>query len=236
MKPRSTVPISKPRSPQDPNKFTIVHPAIEEYIFDLHRSQDEAVLLEMEARARERGFPIVGRLVGAFLEVMAKSIGAKRIFEFGSGFGYSAYWFSRAVGPERTVICTDGDANNKKLALDYLERVGRKDRIAFHVGWAQDSFKKTTGDFDIIYNDVDKDAYPEVWQLAKDRLRPGGLYICDNVLWGGRVTLDRVTNDVVDGWTEAIKEHNRLVAGDKNFDFFINPTRDGLIVARRKEK
>ncbi|MEX0742719.1 MAG: O-methyltransferase, partial [Actinomycetota bacterium] len=60
---------------------------------------DEPVLLEMEAEGKERGFPIIGRLVGVTVELLARSVAAKRVFELGSGFGYSAYWFARAVGP-----------------------------------------------------------------------------------------------------------------------------------------
>lgn len=230
---KKTLPTSKLKS-GDQDKIHIVHPAVQDYLFGLHQSQDELVLLEMEERARRLGFPIIGRLVGAFLEVMTKCVNARSVFEFGSGYGYSAYWFTRGVGTEGKVICTDGGAGNKTLALDYLRRVGRSDRIEFHVGWAQDTFKKIPGEFDIIYNDADKDAYPEIWRLAKDRVRSGGLYIADNSLWSGRVTLPHVTNDVATGWTEAIKEHNQVIAADKDFDFFINPTRDGVIVARRK--
>jgi len=221
-------------TPNHEDKIKPVHEKIENYMMSLHRLQDEPVLLEMEELAKKNNFPIIGRLVGAFLEVMALSIGAKRIFEFGSGYGYSAYWFSRAVGPDGKVICTDGNPDNAKLANEYMQRINRQQQIEFHVGWAQDTFKTMKGDFDIIYCDVDKDAYPEVWQLAKDRLRPGGLYIADNTLWSGRVAMQTITNDVAPGWTEAIKEHNKMISEDKSYDFFLNPTRDGVIIARKK--
>lgn len=211
-----------------------VHPEITKYIDSLLTGLDEPILLEMEKLAREKNFPIVERQVGAFLEVMAKSIGAKRIFEFGSGYGYSAYWFAKAVGDKGTVICTEGEETNLTLAKDFLTRAGLWDRIDFHVGWAQEEIEKIDGDFDIIYNDVDKCDYPEVWSLAKKRLRKGGLYIADNCLWFGHVTEEVVTNDIAPGWTEAIKEHNQMIADDPDFDFFINPTRDGVIVCRKK--
>jgi predicted O-methyltransferase YrrM len=225
-------PLAPSRTP--PGTIEPVHPKIFEYLAGLHHRHDEPVLLEMEAEAEARGFPIVGRVVGAFLEVMALSVGAKRIFEFGSGYGYSAYWFSRAVGHDGAVICTDGKAENGRQAREYLERVGRWSRIDFRVGWAQDVFRTTDGLFDVIYNDVDKDAYPEVWRMARERVRPGGLYIADNTLWFGRVVKQRVVDDVAPGWTEAIVEHNRLIASDPEFDCFLNPIRDGVIVARRK--
>jgi len=217
----------------NPSVLSPVHPAIEGYMRGLLSATDHAVLTEMEALAEKNNFPIVGRLVGVFLETMAKSIGAKRVFEFGSGYGYSAYWFAKAVGATGQVICTEADLLNKDKAEQYLTEAGLWDRVDFQAGMAQDIFAQTDGLFDICYNDVDKGDYPEIWLLAKDRIREGGLYIADNVLWRGRVAVDSYT-DVFQGWTEAIREHNALIFDDPDFDTFINPIRDGVIVARRK--
>lgn len=210
-----------------------VNPAIEDYMRSLVGQTDHPVLAEMEAVAKENNFPIVGRLVGVFLETLAKTVNAKRIFEFGSGYGYSAYWFAKAVGTDGQVICTDGDSLNKEKAEQYLRSAGLSERVDFRAGLAQEIFAQTEGSFDICYNDVDKGDYPEVWQMAKDRVRPGGLYIADNVLWHGRVAVEKYV-DIVPGWTEAILEHNRLIFNDPEFDAFINPTRDGVVVARKK--
>jgi len=217
----------------NPTVLSPVHPDIERYIADLAGSTDTPVLLEMEELARQQNFPIVGRLVGLSLKTLAKCLGAKRIFEFGSGYGYSAYWFAEAVGPDGQVICSDGDPNNLAKAEYFLRQAGLWDRVDFRTGFAQDVFQATGGEFDICYNDVDKGDYPEVWRLARECIRPGGLYIADNVLWHGRVTVENPA-DIVPGWTDAIREHNRLIFNDPEFDAFINPTRDGVIVARRK--
>ncbi len=219
----------------NPSVLAPVHPAIENYMRGLLSQSDHEVLTDMEALAEKNNFPIVGRLVGVFLETMAKTINAKRVFEFGSGYGYSAYWFAKAVGATGQVICSEADLLNKDKAEQYLNRAGLWDRVDFEAGMAQDIFVQTEGLFDICYNDVDKGDYPEIWLLAKDRIRPGGLYIADNVLWRGRVAVEHFT-DVFQGWTEAIREHNALIFNDPDFDTFINPTRDGVIVARRKIK
>ena len=218
---------------ENPNVLLPVNPEIEKYMRSLVKLTDHPVLNEMEALAKQKNFPIVDRLVGTFLEVLAKMINAQRVFEFGSGYGYSAYWFAKAVGPEGKVICTDGKAANKAQAEQYLSAAGLWDRVDFQVGYAQEVFSQTEGMFDICYNDVDKGEYPNVWQMAKNRIRPGGLYIADNVLWHGRVVVEHFT-DVVSGWTEAILTHNQMIFSDPGFDTFINPTRDGVIVARRK--
>src|SRR6266508_2356967 len=166
----------------------ITSPRIEEYIKGLLSRHDEPVLMEMEAEGKERGFPIVGRMVGVVLELLARSIGARRVFELGSGYGYSGYWFSRAVGPEGELHLTDGDPENEKKARDYLSRAGLWAPITFHVGDAVKTLHSLSDEFDIVYCDIDKHGYPEAWRAARDRIRVGGYYICDNTLWSGRVT------------------------------------------------
>jgi caffeoyl-CoA O-methyltransferase len=218
----------------NPAVLVPVNPAIENYMRALLGCTDHRILAEMEALAEKENFPIVGRLVGVFLQAMAKSVRAKRIFEFGSGYGYSAYWFARAAGTDGKVICTDGDTTNRDKAENYLKSADLWDRIDFRVGNAQDQFVQMEGEFDICYNDADKGDYPQIWQMAKTRIRPGGLYIADNVLWHGRVAVERYV-DIVPGWTEAILEHNTSIFSDPDFDAFINPTRDGVVVARKKD-
>lgn len=207
----------------------IVDPAVEAYMRELQARHDEPVLLEMEAYAREHDFPIVDRLVGVSLELLARSIGARRVVELGSGFGYSGYWFSRAIGPDGELHLTDGDPENARMATDFLGRAGLDGPVQFHVGDAVTTLNGLEGDFDIVYDDIDKHGYPEAWLAARDRIRIGGLYLCDNVLWSGRVTDPGQTGRS----TEAIREHNRLIAEDASYLSTIVPTRDGVMVALR---
>jgi predicted O-methyltransferase YrrM len=210
----------------------IVDPRVEDYMRSLLMRYDEPVLLEMEAEGKERGFPIIGRLVGVTVELLARSVGAKRVFELGSGFGYSAYWFARGVGPSGEVHGTDGDPANEPKALDYLSRAGLAEPIRWHVGDAVTHLGAAPGEFDVVYNDIDKDGYPAAWMAARERIRVGGLYVCDNVLWSGRVAVqDR--DDPRPAYTQAILEHNRLIADDDRFISSIVPTRDGVFVALR---
>jgi caffeoyl-CoA O-methyltransferase len=166
-----------------------VDPAIMDYLQSLH-STEHACVAAMEDYAHAQGFPIIGRPAGQSLLVLALAIGARSICECGSGFGYSAYWFARAVGPQGRVICTEGEATNATRAENYLTESGLWDRIDFRVGHAQSTLAAAAHPFDLIYNDAYKDQYPEIWTLARSRIRPGGLYIADNCLWQGRVTHD----------------------------------------------
>jgi predicted O-methyltransferase YrrM len=210
----------------------IVNPKVEEYMRTLQGRHDEPVLLEMEAEAKEMDFPIIDRLCGVTIEVLARAIGAKRVFELGSGYGYSGYWFSRAVGPDGELHLTDGDPENEKKALDYLGRAGLDGPVRFHVGDAVTSLGATDGEFDVVYCDIDKHGYPEAWVAARERIRVGGLYLCDNVLWSGRVAVPD-PDDRRPEWTEAITEHNEAIARDERYISTIVPTRDGVMVALR---
>jgi predicted O-methyltransferase YrrM len=209
----------------------IVDPRIETYLRGLQDRHDDPVLLAMETEGERRSFPIVGRTVGVTLEILARSVGARRVFELGSGFGYSAYWFARAVGPEGEVHCTDGDAANAEAGRAYLGRAGFAERVTYHVGDAVTMLAGVDGAFDVIYDDIDKHGYPEAWRAARDRIRPGGLYLCDNVLWSGRVPADGEPTDDV---TDAIREHNAEIAADDRFLCSILPIRDGVMVALRR--
>lgn len=206
---------------------------VEGYLTALAETEhDDPVLADMEAYAQANGFPIVGRAVGRYLELAARSIGARRVMELGSGYGYSAYWFTRAVGADGEVVCTDGDSGNAERAGAYLRRAGLWERVRYRVGDALAGFAEEDGEFDIVYCDVDKLGYPDCWRAARDRIRPGGLWICDNVLWSGHVATG-TDREGLPGWTNAIREHNQLIADDDAYVASIVPIRDGLMVALR---
>ena len=211
----------------------IVNEKVERYMADLLESRGDQVLEEMEAEGQERDFPIVGRTVGVTLEILARAVGAHRVLEMGSGFGFSAYWFARAVGPDGEVHLTDGDPENERKALEYLGRAGLGERCTFHVGNALDIIDELPGEFDVVFCDIDKPGYPDAWKKARERIRIGGLYLCDNVLWSGRVAEDTEPDDGRAHWIEAIKEHNQAIAKDDRYLSVIVPTRDGVMVALR---
>jgi caffeoyl-CoA O-methyltransferase len=208
----------------------IVDPRIEAYAETLLARHDEPILLEMEAEAAERGFPIVGRHSGVTLCAIAAAAGARRVFELGSGYGYSAYWFAKATGPDGEVHCTDGDRENERKAADYLGRAGVWDRVRYHVGDALTSFASVGGEFDVVYCDIDKEGYPDAWRAARDRIGVGGVYLCDNTLWYGRVAPG---GEPPDDRTPAIVEHNAMIAADERYVSTILPIRDGVLVATR---
>jgi predicted O-methyltransferase YrrM len=184
----------------------------------------------MEEMARARRFPIVGPLVGRLLEVLTRSIAARRIFELGSGYGYSALHFARAAGPGASVHCTELSEENVRLAEGFLTRAGVWDRVTYHRQEATAALRAAGGVWDIIYNDIDKDGYPAVVDLAHAHLRPGGLFITDNVIWSGRVLEGEDDGKPA---TAGVKEFTARLFAHRGFLTSINPTRDGVAVALR---
>jgi len=208
----------------------LVAPELDQYIRDLVPPRDP-VIAEMEAYAKEHDVPIVGPAVATLLELLARSIGAERVFELGSAIGYSTAFFARAVGKGGQVFYTDGSQENASRAKGYLEKMGLADRVVIKVGDAVTALEATTGYYDVIFIDVDKDGYPAALQAAAPRVRKGGYLLADNVLWSGRV----VDSSQRDANTEGIRAFNQRLFSLDEFKSVIVPLRDGVAIARRVE-
>lgn len=202
----------------------ILDPGIEKYLCELLPVRDD-LLREMEEEAARRRIPIVGPVVGNLLAVLARAAGARRVFELGSAIGYSTLWLARAVPEGGEVHYTDLSETNAGQARSYFERAGIYDKISIHVGDALRSLRETPGDFDVIFNDIEKEGYPAVLEEAPQRLRRGGLLITDNALWSGRVLSPE------DAAARAVAEFNRRLFQSPEFLTSLVPIRDGVAVA-----
>lgn len=207
--------------------FTTAGP-IDDYLYSMLPKRD-AVLTEMEQYATEKSIPIVGPAVARVLQQLALMINARKIFELGSAIGYSTIWWAQAVGEGGTVVYTDGDAQNAERARGYFTRAGVSKQIVLRTGDALEILSEEKQEFDIIFNDVDKEDYPRVLRLIAPRLRKGGLFITDNVLWSGRVAEKNP-----DARTKAILEFNRKLYDSEDFYTTLLPIRDGLAVALKR--
>lgn len=206
----------------------IVDPAIRAYLDGLVGDEDP-LLDEMEAYSAERGFPLIGREAGRWLERLTAMVGATRVFEYGSGFGYSAFFFARAVGPSGEVIGAERDEVeiDKHKALYAGHPLAS--RIHLHHGWADDVLDATSGLIDVFLFDHDKAAYAETYERVLPRLRAGGLILADNTLWGGKTAYpsDQAS-------TQGLQAFNRIIHSDARVDAGILPVGDGLAVVRKR--
>jgi len=206
----------------------IIDPKINEYLQTVS-PQSPPPFDRMEKYAKENRFPIIGPLVGRFLQQIVPVTKAKRIFELGSGYGYSALWMALVLPEDGKIICTDGKEENRKMALEYFKESGQEKKLDFHVGDAIEILKEEDGLFDIILNDIDKHGYPDTIEPVKAHLRSGGIFVTDNLLISGRV-LDENPNDSAKG----VMEFTKMLYADNDFMTTIMPIRDGISIAVKK--
>jgi caffeoyl-CoA O-methyltransferase len=203
----------------------IVQPAIEAYLDGVAPASDPT-LKEMEKIARRRRFPIVGPLVGRLLCQLAMIIQAERILELGSGFGYSAYWFAKGLKAGGKIICTEGSGENAAQAGEFFKKAGMQKMMNIEVGDALEIVDRYPGPFDIIFMDIDKEQYPTGLEKALPKLRSGGLFIVDNMLWFGSVLTNSTEPDVL-----GVKRLTERLYASKELLTTILPLRDGVSIS-----
>lgn len=209
----------------------LTYQAAQDYIASLVPPR-EAELKEMEAYAEKHDFPIIGPACGYYCYQLARMIQAKSVFELGSGYGYSTAWFAKAVKENGggVVHHTVWEGELSERAHRHLVKLGSADLVQFHVSEAVEALKKTEGPFDIIFNDIDKEAYPASLPIIKDKLRSGGLLIIDNMLWHGRI-FDKTD---ISPATLGVLEFTKQITNDPDWIVSLVPMRDGMIVAYKK--
>src|SRR6185369_3399531 len=139
----------------------LTYTATQEYLTSLVPPREKE-LQEMETYAAKNDFPIIGPACGYYCYQLARIMKAQSIFELGSGYGYSTAWFARAVRENGggVVHHTVWDEELSKMARTSLSKLGNADLVKFHVAEAVETLRRTDGPFDIIFNDIDKHAYP----------------------------------------------------------------------------
>ena len=191
-----------------------------------------AELAEMEQEGRRTNFPIIGPSCGHFCYLTARLIAARQVFEMGSGYGYSTAWFARAVvenGGGRVVHVVWDQALSQK-AVGHLSALGYADVMAYRVDEAIHALRQEPGPFDLIFLDIDKEAYPEALEVIQSKLRPGGILLADNLFRRGMV-LD--SHDRTPA-TEGIRALTKQVMAEESWIGSIVPIRDGLLLAMRR--
>lgn len=200
--------------------------------------QPDEVLEEMADRAEETGFPTVGPAVGGWLQQLTGLVDARRVFEFGSGFGYSAYWFARGLPADGEVILTEIDADELADAREYLARGGLDDRARFEHGDAIETVDDYAGPFEVVLIDNEKERYVEAFEAVRAKVPVGGLVVADNMTAGPfeftaihRVVVGGEASD--DETVQGIADYLAAVRTDEAFETTLLPLGEGLAVSRR---
>ncbi len=212
----------------------IVPDAIEKYLASLQPPSDP--LLDQIAReGQARGLPLIDSQVGTFLAVLVTAVSARCVLEIGTGIGYSGIWLARALPAEGQLLTIEIDRHRAEEARAAFKRAGLADRATVIVGNAERVVHKLAGPFDLIFNDGDKRQYPVLLDRLVALLRPRGLLVTDNVLWGGEVvpgylarpSRPRDETDAIRHFTERLMRHPSLTT-------VIVPLRDGVAVSVRR--
>jgi predicted O-methyltransferase YrrM len=219
---------------------SILHTDAVDEVLSLTALERDEVLSEMEAQAEAEGFPTVGHEVGAFLRLCAWTTGADAVFEFGSGFGYSAYWVAPVVGPDGRVVLTEVDEEELDQARRYFERGGYADRAAFELGDALDVVREYDGPFDVVLLDHENERYVEGFEAVREKVPPGGVVVAENVLHPVEITPEDLARRLqgeaaLDGgpFLESVVDYFEHVRADEAFETSVVPVGEGLFVSVR---
>jgi caffeoyl-CoA O-methyltransferase len=205
------------------------------------RPERDAVLREMDEHAEREDFPTVGPEVGGWLTLLARAVDAERIFEFGSGFGYSAYWFARALGADDEIVLTEVDEDELDDAREYFERGDVAPTAHFEHGDAIDTVTRYDGPFDVVLLDNEKTRYVEAFEAVRGKLRPGSLVLADNAVTAGVIDSGDVAGllageerpDASDA-SGGIADYLAHVRSDDGFETSLLPLGEGLAVSVRR--
>lgn len=197
-----------------------------EYLDQLLPGSDR-LLAEMEAYAAEHRVPIADREVALFLEITTRAIKATRALECGMAIGYSVIHLARAMPEDGLVVTIDPSEEMIKAAEGYFDRAGVRPRVRIEKGYALEVIPTLNETFDLVFIDAVKEEYQGYLDLALPKLRPGGVVICDNLLWGGQVA-GQIQSEDQKPSTEALREFNRYFVNHPQLRAEVLPVGDGL--------
>jgi caffeoyl-CoA O-methyltransferase len=215
-------------------KTVAVTPEIHEYLMahgpvldDVQRSLIEAT----NALGPISGMQIAPEQ-GAFMTLLTRLVDARFAVEVGTFTGYSSICVARGLAPGGRLLCLDVSEEWTAIAREHWATAGLEDRIELRLGPAADTLRDLPADppIDIAFIDADKGGYRTYYDAIVERLRPGGLVLLDNVLWGGAV----VDPANAEAETTAIRAVNDHVAADDRVEAVMLPISDGLTIARRR--
>jgi len=203
--------------------------------------EPDALAREMDAHAEEMGFPHVGPAVGGTLRLLARMADAERVFEFGSGFGYSAYWFAQALPDDGEVVLTEFDADELDEAREFMRRGGYDHLARYEHGDAMDAIDRYDGPFDVVLVDHQKERYADAFHAVRKKVPEGGVIVADNAMTAGIIDFDALlahvaADDPVDDASDATKgiaEYLRTVRDDDAFETVVLPLGEGIAVSYR---
>lgn len=210
-----------------------IDPALLTYCED-HSSKEDVLLKKITRETQAKVMMprmISGHLQGKMLELFTKMQDPKTILEIGTYTGYSAICMVRGLGKDGKLITIDINDELETMVRHYFEESGYADQIDYRLGNALEIIPNLTGPFDLVFIDADKSNYINYYKLIIDKMNPGGIILADNVLWSGKILVEK--GQKIDKDTQAILDFNILVQNDPRVENVLLPIRDGVMMARK---
>ncbi|MBK3331844.1 methyltransferase domain-containing protein [Persephonella atlantica] len=204
--------------------YQIINTEVEKYLKSLPDIEDP-VMRKMEEYAAKNDFPIIGREGGKLLYLITKIKNPSLVVEMGSGFGYSGYFFAKALKKGKVVLIDYLD-RNINLAKDFFKEGNLLDKAQFRVGDAV-QIGQEYKNIDILFLDLEKVRYLEAIQILEKNLSEDGIIIADNVLYQGKVVFEKE-----DRKAKVLDSFNRYMF--ENYFSVILPIRDGILLGVKK--
>ncbi|MDR9367399.1 MAG: O-methyltransferase [Balneolaceae bacterium] len=208
----------------------LINREISEYTesFTSEESKTLKELVQVSERELEYTDMLSGPQVGMLLKMLVQISGAKRILEIGTFTGYSAIWMADALSKDGTLITLEMNERYRDISRQFFEQEEYKTKIKQKMGNALEVIPALSGFFDLIFLDADKISYPTYYEILKPKLKTGGIFVIDNVLWGGEVLRPS------DEKSRAIHKLNKMIRDDNDVDQVMIPVRDGITIVRKK--
>jgi caffeoyl-CoA O-methyltransferase len=218
--------------------------------------EPDETLREMDEYAEAQGFPHVGPEVGAFLRFVARLADAERIFEFGSGYGYSAYWFAEVLPDEGEIVLTEVDEDELDLAREYMAAGGYDGVARYELGDAVETVEEYDGPFDVVLVDHEKHRYVDAFEAVREKVPVGGVVVADNAITAGPIEFEKLLAVVeraapqsapqngeradrppgeLNEHTQGIADYLERVRTDPAFETIVLPLGEGIAVSYRVE-
>lgn len=219
-----------------PPKSSYADPAVLAYCAE-HTTPPDPVLRRLVAATEEVAGDAAGQQVspeqGVLLTMLCRLTGVRRAVELGTFTGYSSLCIARGLVPGGMLLTCDTSRRWTDVARGFWREAGVADRIDLRLTTAMHMLRSLPAEpvLDFAFLDADKGRHAEHYAELLPRLRPGGLLVVDNTLWGGRV-LDPAPDDP---WSGAIAGFNETLAADPRVEVVLLPLADGLTLARKRD-
>lgn len=206
--------------------------ALDRYLVE-HSHEEDPVLNELARHTYLKEVHprmLSGHILGSFLTLISKMISPQQILEIGTYTGYSAICLARGLRPGGMLTTIEVNDELRNTALQYFRKTNLHEQIRLINGDALEVIPGLKDTYDLIFIDANKDDYPEYFKLVFDKVRPGGYILADNVLWGGKVLKEELT----DPTTRTVDQFNKMIRADQRVENVLLPIRDGLMVMKKK--